>query len=98
MAASYQQPGVGSAHRRKTTIQPEQIDLTPLDWWQAPEGANYPIRWRIKQYPSGLPAKEWIVQTAIPQQWMNTSIKYWEGAVIIFDGEANKELGRGCWK
>ena len=85
-----------SPSSEKTTIQPEQIDLTPLDWWQAPNGANYPIRWRIKlNAPSGLPAKEWIVQAAIPRQWMNTSIKYWEGAVIIFDGEGKQELGRG---
>jgi len=80
----------------KTTIRPEHITLTPLDWWRAPNGANYPIRWRIKLNATpAAPAKEWVVQAAVPKQWMNTSIKYWEGAVIIFDAKGKQELGRG---
>lgn len=81
---------------QKTTIHPQDIQLTPLSWWQAPSGANYPIRWRIRLNTAAADtAKEWIVQAAIPNQWLNVSIKYWEGAIIIFDAKGKKELGRG---
>lgn len=77
---------------RYQTIAPEDIRLTPLSWWTAPNGAKYPIRWRMALDTH---EKGWIVEAAIAKQWMNVSIKYWEGAVVIYDSDAKRAVGRG---
>ncbi len=79
-----------NANGRYQAIAPEEIQLTPLDWWTAPNGSKYPIRWRM-----GTHDKDWIVEAAIANQWMNVSIKYWEGAVVIYDRDDKKPVGRG---
>lgn len=74
------------------TISPQDIELTPLAWWRGPDGADYPIRWRVRLKSK---PQEWIVQAAISDQLMDVAVKYWEGAVLIFDASGKTELGRG---
>ncbi len=76
----------------KTDISPEDIDLKPLQWWTAPNGAQYPIRWKLS-FKSR--QKEWIVAAAIPNQWMDVAIKYWEGSVQVFNANDTRQIGRG---
>ncbi len=75
-----------------TPLLPAQIQLTPLRWWRAPDGRRYPVQWRL-QFPSG-ERGPWTVSALLDTQYMDLSVRYWEGAVEVraADGTA---LGRG---
>lgn len=75
-----------------TAIRPEDIELSPLSWWRAPNGVKYPVSWRIQLKPL---QREWIVNAVLRDQLMAVSIPYWEGAVVVLDSTGGKELGRG---
>lgn len=73
-------------------VQQTDLELSILESWQASDGINYPIRWKIN-YP--LRNKSWIVQAAVKNQFMDLAVKYWEGAVIIYDAKTMQPGGRG---
>ena len=73
-------------------IKPQQLQLTALDWWQAEEGTRYPIAWQLDYLPQG---KSWRIQAVIPNQLMDLSVKYWEGAVDVYTVDGKTPLGRG---
>lgn len=76
----------------KIPIKPQDMTLTPLAWWEDPAGARYPIRWQLDYKPRQV---SWIVEAAIPDQLMDLTVKYWEGAVRVLDASTRDELGRG---
>lgn len=79
-----------AADGRKQILAPEQFELIPLDYWKSPSGARYPIRWRLRIASQDI---DWHVNAALPQQWFNGSVRYWEGAVSI---ESNaSRIGEG---
>ena len=47
-------------------IKPQQLQLTPLDWWQANDGTRYPIEWRLDY---AVLEQSWRVKAVIPNQW-----------------------------
>lgn len=81
-----------SSSGNKQSIKLKDLELTPLDWWEDPEGAHYPIRWQLDYKPK---QASWIVEAAIPNQLMDLTVKYWEGAVRVLDASTRKEVGRG---
>jgi predicted secreted hydrolase len=67
--------------------------LEPLEHWQSPEtGARYPVVWRAEVPGHGI---DLIVEAAIPNQEMRTSIRYWEGLVRARDRASGQPAGEG---
>lgn len=67
----------GSKHHLTT----EDVELTVLDrWTSAVSGAEYPVRWELD-----LPKEDLVltVDAVMPNQELNVSVRYWEGAVDI---------------
>ena len=59
----------------------DQFSATPTHWWHSPQsGIRYPVAWRLT-----IPNQHIFLQikAAIPNQELNHSVRYWEGATII---------------
>lgn len=55
------------------------VHVEPLDWWTSGvSGVKYPVRWRLVLPGEGL---ELDVVPYLPNQELNLSVRYWEGAV-----------------
>ena len=63
--------------------------LTPKHAWRDEFGTRWPVRWRLE-----VGNDIFIVDAAIEDQVMRTSIRYWEGLVRVSDMQA-RDLGRG---
>ncbi len=69
---------VGGAGRRQRLTR-DDVELTPIEYWTSPlRGTRYPIAWRLK-VPSAQLTLE--VRPYVPDQELNLSVRYWEGAV-----------------
>ena len=69
----------------------DDVELTPLSYWSAPDGRRYPVEWRMR-----LPARElsWQIRPVLDDQEMALSVRYWEGAVDVL-GENGTPIGVG---
>ena len=70
----------------------EQWRLSPQAYWTSPDGARYPIRWRLRIPDQDI---DWVISAALPGQWFNGSFRYWEGAVDILPAQGGPALGSG---
>ncbi|WP_275096646.1 lipocalin-like domain-containing protein [Sedimenticola hydrogenitrophicus] len=79
--------GADGATRR---LDLEDIELTPLRWWQNPTGISYPVEWemRIKSRDRTL-----RIKPLLDDQEMDHTVRYWEGAVDVYEGD--NLVGRG---
>ncbi len=68
------------------------VELSALEHWEAPNGAQYPVRWRMR---TENPPREWIIAAAVEDQLMETVVHYWEGAVDVLDPQSGERVGRG---
>lgn len=68
------------------------IDIEVLDYWRSPESnALYPSSWRVSLPSAGIDV---TVEPWLPDQEMNVSFTYWEGAVRL-QGESGGESVEG---
>lgn len=75
-----------------TTIAPQDIVLRPLARWRAPDGVDYPVAWALELPAEGV---RWRVEAVLPQQFMDLSVRYWEGAVTVSEAASGHPVGRG---
>jgi predicted secreted hydrolase len=70
------------------------FQLEDLDRWESPRsGARYPSRWRIRIPADGLDLE---VRPVIPDQELEVSFLYWEGAVDVTGTQQGRPVsGRG---
>lgn len=73
------------------TLSATDFQLTPEEYWRSPAGASYPIRWHLRIPSRGI---DWRVKAALPQQWLNGSFRYWEGAVDVV-AAGDDQIGSG---
>jgi predicted secreted hydrolase len=70
-----------------------EIPLKATKTWQSPLGGVYPIEWQAEIIPLG---KTVIIGALVPEQELDLSTRYWEGAVNIYDKEdPAKIIGTG---
>ena len=76
------------------SLKADDFALEPLDHWASPvSGARYPSRWRL-QVPSA--SVDVLVDPLMPDQELNLTFRYWEGAVSIQGtSEGNAVAGHG---
>jgi len=73
----------------KTTLARSDVRLEVVDRWTTPDGSRtYPVAWRLQVPREDLDLR---IEAAFPDQEMEVSVRYWEGAVTI-DGSST---GRG---
>ncbi|MCP4992572.1 MAG: carotenoid 1,2-hydratase [Gammaproteobacteria bacterium] len=72
----------------KSDLLSDDIKLTALEWWTSDEGERYPVSWRLEVPEKGIDLR---VNSAIEDQLMRTSIRYWEGSVEV----SGSHSGRG---
>lgn len=73
---------------------PEAISLRPTTTWRSPRtGIEYPTAWRMEAPDQGIRLD---IQAALPNQELDTRVRYWEGSVSI-QGQWGSEpvTGRG---
>ncbi|MCJ7763657.1 MAG: hypothetical protein MUO90_00640 [Dehalococcoidales bacterium] len=69
------------------------IPLKVTKTWQSPLGGVYPIEWQAQITPLD---KTVIISALFPEQELDLSTRYWEGAVNIYDKEdPDKIIGTG---
>jgi len=71
----------------------EEITIDVLEKWTNPVGSEYPSRWRIT-----IPQEKLVLEITpyLPNQELDVSIRYWEGAVKIQSIAGKKRLiGQG---
>ena len=74
----------------KRLLSLSDVDLTPLDWWTGPAGNRYPVAWTLQLKAQ---KRTLIVRAVLPDQEMDLSVRYWEGAVDLL--ENGQPVGRG---
>ncbi len=72
----------------------EQVALAPLDFWTSPAtGIRYPVEWQLSIPDHGL---ELHVVPYIPNQEVDLSVRYWEGAVSVTGTDGGETIsGQG---
>ncbi len=78
-----------SGERR--ALSASDVVLQPLRWWQSSDGTRYPLAWRLAL--ADRPG--YRVEAVFDDQRMETSVRYWEGMVEVFDERTERPLGRG---
>jgi len=71
-------------------LRPDAQELRPLDWWRGPDGTRYPIAWSLHILPLD---RTLTVRALIPDQLMDLSVRYWEGAVEVLEGDESVGYG-----
>ncbi len=62
-------------------ISPEDVTVHVLDTWTTPDGTHtYPVEWQLRIPSENL---DLHVQSIIPNQELDVSVRYWEGAVRV---------------
>ncbi len=83
-------PASGGAVRRLALA---DYTLRPVETWTSPHsGARYPVAWEVAVPSENLRLR---VTAVLPDQELNVSVRYWEGAVDVTDAVTGAALGRG---
>lgn len=77
---------------RQVDLPATAVRLRPLEHWTSPQGARYPVAWSLELLPLGRALE---VRARFPEQLMDLSVRYWEGAVEVREAGGGQELGRG---
>ncbi|MDN3523062.1 lipocalin-like domain-containing protein [Halomonas ramblicola] len=72
-------------------LAPDELLLTPLAS-STVAGREVPTRWRLEVPPAEL---DLIVEAPHSERWMDTSVPYWEGEVVVRDRDDDAPLGEG---
>lgn len=86
---AYDQGVLVSASGDVRTLGVADFSLSPERAWRDDAGTRWPLRWRIE-----VDDEVFVVDAAMEDQVMDTSIRYWEGLVRVSDPLA-RNLGRG---
>ena len=71
----------------------QDLRIEVLDYWTSPRGGRYPARWRLRSSALGL---DLSVQPLLADQELDTSPRYWEGAVQVSGSRAGRRAsGQG---
>lgn len=63
-------------------------------WWRSPKsGSRYPAHWRIRLPSEGLDLE--VVPLLADQELNATTVRYWEGAVVVRDVKSGSSRGSG---
>lgn len=69
------------------------IKLTVIETWHSPLGGDYPVEWQAEIVPLG---KTVIISAVFPEQELDLSSRYWEGAVNIYsEDDPTEVIGTG---
>jgi predicted secreted hydrolase len=89
----YNEGLIVAADGTTTKLGTGDIALKVLDTWKSSTGVIYPVKWEAEVTTTG---KTLIVEAAFPNQELDLSTRYWEGAVNIYDSEnPNVIIGTG---
>ena len=81
-----------TASGAKTALSSAEIQLRSLADWHSQDGQRYPVRWQL-DFPAR--GKSWIIAAPLESQYMDLAVKYWEGAVDVFDRSGMQKIGQG---
>jgi predicted secreted hydrolase len=83
----------GTLVERDGTYRPlrrSDVAIEPLGRWTSPRsGARYPARWRLRVPSAGL---DLAVRPLLADQELDTSFRYWEGAVSVAGSEGGQPV------
>ena len=75
----------------KRKLSRADVEIEVLDYWTSPEsGARYPNGWRLRVPSESLAL---TITPYLPDQEMDASVRYWEGAVRIEGTSNGREVG-----
>jgi len=80
----------------RTRLAADDFRLSVVESWTSDvDGAEYPSTWRVEVPSEGIALR---VEPVLRDQEMNVTVRYWEGAVDLYDADAGRgaePLGRG---
>lgn len=85
---------VVKANNQTIALARQHVQLTPLQYWKNRYGQRFPIKWQM-QIEHADYRNSWIIQTPLPHQFLDLSVRYWEGAVDVIDGDNQQPVGLG---
>lgn len=72
-------------------LKPDDIQIKVLDHWQSSKsGARYPAKWRLDIAKEGISLE---ISPVLADQELNTTVRYWEGAVSVQGKQRAGKLG-----
>jgi predicted secreted hydrolase len=82
-----------AANGATRSLSSTDVDIAVTDEWRNASGARYPAGWRIR---SEVPALDLNVHPVLADQELQTTPRYWEGAVNVSGERAGRRIsGRG---
>ncbi len=91
--AKYSSGSLITADGEKIHLKNEDVTLKPLEYWESNAGARCPIKWRMEIPRRGLSL---TIEACYPDQQLDVSVKYWEGAVKVTGKSGAKDIsGKG---
>jgi len=78
------------ADGRTRALKHSDVSIEVLDKWSSPRGGTYPSRWRLRVPTLGLNI---MVTPELADQELDTSPRYWEGAVKITGEKSGRAAG-----
>lgn len=79
---------------KKIPLSKEQVKITPRHYWASPSGQRFPIVWTmVIKHPHY--RSNWTIKATLPNQYLDLSIPYWEGAIDIYDSVTQQLVGLG---
>lgn len=84
----YNEGLIVDAEGNTVTLGTGDIKLTVLEIWQSPLGGVYPVKWQAEITSLG---RTFIISAVFPEQELDLSTRYWEGAVNIYNNENPEE-------
>lgn len=83
-----------AANGKRESLAAGDVDLVPQQWWRSPTtGIEYPVAWSLR-----IPSRRisLAVTAVIPNQEIDLTVRYWEGAVDVRGTRGEAPLvGRG---
>lgn len=79
------------ADQRPLDLRAEDVEIEVIESWLSPSGVRYPARWRLRINPLG---RQYEIVPILPDQEMDLSVRYWEGAVDVLD-PMGRSVGHG---
>ena len=73
-------------------LEEHEVKLKPLKYWHSPTGKKYVIEWQMTLAEKQI---SWRIKAMLDDQEMVTTVRYWEGAVRVFDTTSGKAIGKG---
>jgi predicted secreted hydrolase len=79
---------------QKIPLTQSHVSLSATQHWTNRYGQRFPVQWQMT-INHDLYHADWIIRSPIQDQFLDLSVRYWEGAIDVLDAKNHQPLGLG---